>query len=138
MITEYLNGEIFEDLSGRLAQDRILREMIDFYEFGKIIVDGKEYTSDIIIFPDRVRENWWRKVGHELCLEDIEEILDENPEILVVGTGYSGLMKILPEVEKALEEQGISLIAENTKRACEIYNELSKSSEVVAALHLTC
>jgi len=25
--------------------------MIDFYSFGRIVVDGKEYTSDVIIYP---------------------------------------------------------------------------------------
>ena len=61
-----------------------------------------------------------------------------KPEVLVVGTGYSGLMKIHPQTEKQLGSSGIELIAAKTEKACRIYNDLSKSRRVVAALHLTC
>jgi hypothetical protein len=112
--------------------------MIEFYDFGKIVIDGKEYSSDVIIYPDRVEASWWRKVGHELCLDDIKDVFTEKPDVLVVGTGYSGLMRVLPEVEEALREKGIELKVERTKRACDVYNELSRSRKVIAALHLTC
>ncbi|MDW8045350.1 MAG: Mth938-like domain-containing protein [Nitrososphaerota archaeon] len=111
---------------------------IDSYEFGKIVIDGKEYRSDVIIYPDRVDSKWWRKVGHELCIDDIKDIINEKPEVLVVGTGYNGYMKVLPETKKFLESRGVELIVEKTTSACEIYNQLSRSKKVVAALHLTC
>jgi len=112
--------------------------IIDSYQFGLIVVNGKRYSSDVIIFPDRVKDNWWRKSGHQLCLEDIAEVMTENPEVLVVGTGASGLVKILPEVKQSLDAQGIKLIAEPTSEACNTYNQLCHSRKVVAALHLTC
>ena len=111
---------------------------IDSYHFGEIVIDGKRYSSDVVIFPDRVRGNWWRKTGHELCLEDIAEVITKKPEVLVVGTGDSGLMKVLPEVEQRLEAQGSKLIAETTAKACNTYNQLSRFQRVVAALHITC
>jgi len=112
--------------------------IIDSYQFGRIVVNGKSYTSDVIIFPDRVRDNWWKKKGHELCLGDIAEVITENPEVLVVGTGAFGLVKVLPEVQPSIEAQGIELIAHPTNEACQIYNQLCHSQKVVAALHLTC
>lgn len=112
--------------------------MIESYNFGRIVINGKRYTSDIIIFPDRVKDGWWRKEGHRLRIEDIQDILKEKPDILVVGTGYAGLMKILPETREHLKSEGIQLIAENTRKACKTYNRLSKSDRIIAALHLTC
>ena len=112
--------------------------IVDSYQFGQVVVNGKKYTSDVIIFPHRVIDSWWRKRGHQLCLEDIAEVLTENPEVLIVGTGASGLMKVLPEVQRAAQAQGIKLIAEPTSEACNIYNQLCHSQRVVAALHLTC
>jgi len=112
--------------------------IIDSYQFGLIVINGKKYTSDVIIFPDRVRDNWWRKTGHQLCLDDIAEVLTENPEVLVVGTGASDLMKVLPEVRQVVEAQGIELIVEATDKACHTYNQLCRSRRAVAALHLTC
>jgi len=112
--------------------------IVDSYQFGQIVINGKKYTSDVIIFPDRVKDNWWRKTGHELCRDDIADVIAENPEVLVVGTGASGLVKVLPEVKQSLEAQGIKLIAEPTSEACNTYNQLCHSQKVVAALHLTC
>ncbi|MCW4037203.1 MAG: MTH938/NDUFAF3 family protein [Candidatus Bathyarchaeota archaeon] len=76
--------------------------LIDDYRFGCMVVDGKQYTSDLIIFPDRVFSGWWRKEVHQLCVDDITEILNEELDVLVVRTGYEGLMKILSEVEELL------------------------------------
>ncbi len=112
--------------------------IIDSYQFGLIVVGGQKYTSDVIIFPDRVRDNWWRKTGHQLCFKDVAEVMTENPEVLVVGTGESGLMMVLPEMKQSAEAQGIRLIVETTDKACRTYNQLCHSQRVVAALHLTC
>ena len=112
--------------------------IIDSYQFGLIVVNGKNYTSDVIIFPGRIKDNWYRKAGHQLRLEDLSEVIAENPEVLIVGTGAFGLVKVLPEVAPNLEAQGIKLIAEPTKEACNRYNQLCHSQRVIAALHLTC
>jgi len=112
--------------------------VIDSYQFGLISVDGKQYTSDIIVFPDRVEDNWRRRDSHQLCLDDIAEVMAEKPEVLIVGTGASGVMKVLPEVQQAADAQDIKLIVETTDKACHTYNRLSHSHRAVAALHLTC
>ncbi|MFC1941239.1 Mth938-like domain-containing protein [Chloroflexota bacterium] len=111
---------------------------IDSYHFGEIVIDGEKYSSDIVIFSDRVRDNWWRKTGHELCLEDIAEVIADNPDVLLVGTGASGLMKVLPEVKQEAKARHIQFIVEPTSEACNTYNQLCQSQRVVAAFHLTC
>ena len=111
---------------------------IDYYQFGLIIIDGTEYTSDVIISPDGVRDKWWRKTGHLLCVNDLAEVLPENPDILVIGTGASGLMKVPLEVQRNIEAQGIKLIMETTEKACQTYNQLCHSQKTVAAFHITC
>ena len=111
---------------------------IDAYQFGLIVVGGKNYTSDVIISPDSVRSEWWRKEGHQLCLEDIADIIDENPEVLIVGTGAFGLVKVPPEIQEELNSRGIKVVVEDTEKACRTYNRLCPSRRVIAALHLTC
>jgi hypothetical protein len=112
--------------------------MIESYDFGRIVIDGRKFGSDVVIFPDRIDGNWWRKEGHTLGVDDVKEIVEAKPEVLVVGTGYSGLMKIHPQTEQYLRSSGIELIAARTEKACKIYNELYKSKRAVAAFHLTC
>ena len=115
--------------------------MIESYDFGLIVIKARKYTSDVIVFPERVIELWWRKEGHRIYVEDLKEILDREPrpEVLVVGTGYYGIVKISPEVETVLKSQGIELVAQPTKEACQTFNKLLKSNRRVAgAFHLAC
>lgn len=115
-----------------------MNSVIDSYQFGLISVNGKQYTSDVIVFPDRVKDNWRRRSSHQLFLDDIAEVMAGKPEVLIVGTGASGVMKVLPEVQQAADAQDIKLIVETTDKACHTYNRLSHSHRAVAALHLTC
>ena len=111
---------------------------IDSYHFDQIVINGQKYSSDVIIFPDRIQCDWWRDKSHELTLTDVADILREGPELLIVGTGASGQMRVLPEVHQELQSRNIKLIAEPTSEACDIYNQPSRFEKVVAALHLTC
>lgn len=112
--------------------------MIEHYDFGKIKIDGKIYTHDLIIFSDEIKE-WWRDESHWVVIDDLREVVEKKPKVLVIGTGYSGIMEVAEETKKFLEESGIKVIIEPTKKACEIFNKLSSENEnVIAALHLTC
>ena len=115
--------------------------MIQSYSFGKIKIDGKIYKKDLIIFQNRVHENWRREKGHFLQLKDLEEIIDSNPEIIIIGRGYFGRMKISEEVIEEFKRRNIIYYSEKSGKAVDIYNELlSKSTDkdIVAAFHLTC
>jgi len=112
---------------------------IEAYSFGSIRVDGKKYTRDLIIYPDRVDSDWWRKEGHKLQLDDIADVLADPPEVLVVGQGDPGQMRVAPPVVEALEKLDVRLISAPTKKACSTFNQLSREGRrVVAAFHLTC
>jgi len=112
---------------------------VEDYSFGRIVIDGETYTSDVIIFPDRVHASWRRATGHKLCSEDIAEVVAASPEVVVIGTGAAGLMKVLEDAQDALDEVGAQMIVKRTGPACEAYNQLREEGRVVvAALHLTC
>ncbi|MGQ9641617.1 MAG: Mth938-like domain-containing protein [Candidatus Bathycorpusculaceae bacterium] len=114
---------------------------MDSYEFGVIVINGKKYQSDIIVFPEKVIENWWRKEGHRLCPEDLQEVFrhEPKPKVLIVGTGYYGFIKVSLDAKGALQSQGIELTAQPTKEACQTFNMLLKSNKRVAgAFHLSC
>jgi hypothetical protein len=111
---------------------------IDAYSFGRIVVDGRVYTSDIIIYPERVDPSWWRKEGHLLRVEDLPQVLALRPEVLVLGTGAYGIMQIPPDTIDHIAERGIEVIVQRTPRAVETFNALRGARTVVAALHLTC
>jgi hypothetical protein len=111
---------------------------IEDYRFGRIVIDGQAYTDDVIILPDRVASSWWREKGHRLQPQDLDTVLEANPDVLVVGQGAYGRMTITNEAQDRLREAGIKLLASDTKEACETYNQIRTQQKAVAALHLTC
>jgi hypothetical protein len=112
--------------------------MIESHGFGYIVIDGQRYTSDVIIYPDRVQSDWVRTTGHRLELDDLGPILEQDARTLVVGTGYYGLVTVPSETLDDLESAGFEVIVERTSEACVTYNHLVEMGPVIAALHLTC
>ncbi len=113
---------------------------VEHYSFGRIVVDGKTYTSDVIVSRDKViLEKWWRKEGHLVQLEDIDEILKQNPDVVIFGTGKYGVMKVSKEVIDELKRRNVEVIMDITEKAVKIFNEMiDKGKNVVLAAHLTC
>jgi len=112
--------------------------MIESYSFGSIVINGKKYSSDVIVFPDKVKSNWRRKIGHLLLEEDIQDILEFKPDVFVIGTGASGLMKVDDKINDKLKSLAIEFIIKRTSEAVAEYNRIYKDKKVVCALHLTC
>jgi hypothetical protein len=110
---------------------------IEGYGFGQVTVDGREETRDVIVLPERVVRGWWRKEGHGLVLEDLDEVLDELPEHLVVGTGAYAQMRPDPGTLETLRARGIQVEVLPTGEAVARYGELDPR-RTAAALHLTC
>ena len=82
-------------------------------------------------------DSWWRKEGHLLQLEDVLSIVEANPKLVVIGTGYYGCMNISEEVKTELKSRGIELIAANSPEAVKLFNQNSEPRKI-GAFHLTC
>jgi hypothetical protein len=107
------------------------------YSFGSVKVDGTEHTRDLIVLPSRVVPNWWRREGHSLVIDDLDEVLDELPERLIVGCGAHGRLEPHPSVIESLRARGVEVEAMPTAEAVRRYGELDPE-RAAAALHLTC
>ena len=113
--------------------------MIKQFSFGKIIVNGVSYTSDIKIIQGKVIPEWWRKSGHRVDVDDIKDILKSKPDILVIGKGKPGLMKSSRSLREFLKDNEIELIEEKTSKAVQTFNRLLKEGkDVSAGLHVSC
>ena len=112
--------------------------LIESYRFGKIVIDGKAYQKDVIIFPEAVRPTWWRQQGHSLSIDDLKDVIAAQPKTLIVGLGAFGRMEMPTDTLVQLEAAGIEVVAKKTETACQIYNQRKDEGGVVAALHLTC
>ena len=115
-------------------------QRIGQYSFGKIVIDGQQYKSDVIIYPDRIDDKWWRADGHNLIISDLPFLPKHPPNILVIGQGKYGLMKISQDFQNLIKENKLDCRFAKTDEAVEIYNNLwnTGAKDMVAALHLTC
>jgi hypothetical protein len=115
----------------------VIMQKIRDYRFGHVVVDGAEETRDVVVLPSRVVRNWWRRDGHALVLEDLEDVLDELPNTLIVGMGASSQMRPDPATLDRLRERGVAVECLPTDRAVIRFGELDPA-RTAAALHLTC
>lgn len=111
---------------------------ISDYHFGKMQIADQIYTRDLILSPGQIIPDWRRAEGHRLALSDLKASLDENkPEILVLGTGKFGLLKVPESVLRELQSRQIEVFVLKTGAAVEKYNALT-SANILGAFHLTC
>ena len=116
---------------------------INSFNFGSIVVDGKQYVYDVLILPDgTVKEREASKArlgGHSIIWSDVEKMVKEQPETIVIGTGTSGLARLSADVEVNLQQANLNLVVLQSLQAIEKFNQLVDERKRVAALiHITC
>lgn len=113
--------------------------MITDFSFGRIAANGQLFNSDIKIVRGTLVPQWWRKSGHTVDIEDVQDILESDSEILVIGQGQPGYMRIADDLRKQLGQRGIELIEEPTAKAVETFNRLHKEGRRVSGgFHVGC
>jgi len=111
---------------------------ISNYSFGKIKINKKIYTKDLILCGDRIHSGWRREQGHNLSLNDLGLITDYQPDTLFIGTGKFGLMQVKESLVQALKKQGIpDIIIEKSSKVVELYNHCEQPKKSLA-IHLSC
>jgi len=113
--------------------------MIEKYSFGRMRIQGIDYTDDLKIVRGKVVPGWWRQKGHRVLTEDVPDILEARPKVLVVGKGRPGLLRVDRDLRTRLEQEGIELIELGTGKAAEEFNRLiNEGADVAGGFHLSC
>lgn len=115
--------------------------MIEEYHFGSIKIDGKTYNHDVEVRWTGEVLKWWRREGHIIDVEDVRRAVEQNPEVIIIGTGESGVAEVREETEKFITDRGIELIIGLTEEVVKTFNirkEKSKEAKVIGLFHLTC
>ncbi len=109
---------------------------IDSVKFGEIVVKGKTYFSDMIVWWDEKIE--YRDKIHVFDMSEFLKLVERAPEIIVIGLGMQKSLKILPEVEQVAADKGIEIFSEISSKAAEIFNAfLADGKKAVAVIHST-
>ncbi|MBS3779115.1 MAG: hypothetical protein KGY41_01835 [Desulfovermiculus sp.] len=113
--------------------------MIEQYSFGRMTIQGRVFTDDVLICREKLVSPWWRKQGHVVQVQDLDAILGHKPELVILGQGQPGQMKASRELQEHLQALGIELIQKPTQEAVEVFNRrVEKGEDVCAGFHLTC
>jgi len=117
---------------------------INSTKFGEVVIDNKRYNQ-VLIIGGSVIERDYKKLeelfgtSHKIGGWEIEDLLKENPEIIIIGTGQDGMMEVDEDILEDLKKRNIEVITEITPEAIKIYNGKVKAGKRVNALiHTTC
>lgn len=120
--------------------------MIGEYQFGLITINGKTYNYDVEVRWNGEVLKWWRRESHLIEIDDLKRAVNQKPDIIVIGTGESGIAKVTRETQKFIEEEGIQLIIDKTGEAVKVFNKIleklkekeDEKKKIIGLFHLTC
>jgi hypothetical protein len=111
--------------------------------FGRIEVDGERFEHDVVIARGEIRKRKKRpsrayrdRYGHTPL--SLDEAIPWSTDRLIVGTGASGQLPIMPEVIEEAERRNVELVALPTAEACRLLAEAGEGASLAAILHVTC
>ena len=120
--------------------------MIEEYKFGSITINGKNYDYDLELRWTGEVLKWWRGESHVVDVKDVERALRQKPDIIVIGKGAMGIVKVTQECQDFIRKQGIELIIDRTEEVVKTFNiileeseeEEGKQEKLIGLFHLTC
>lgn len=105
-------------------------------EPGRIRVGEDEYTSSLVISPDKLIVEWPPRSMDEIDDAHLETLLELEPEVVLIGTG-SRIRFPEARIYAMFQSRAIGLEIMDTAAACRTYNVLvSEERRVVAGLML--
>ena len=117
---------------------------IDSVGWGKIEVNDQGFQQ-VLIIEGQVFERDSEKLrqffdtSHKIGDWEIEELFRGDPEAIIIGTGWDGVLQPDEKIKKKSEKLGVELIILKTPPAVEEYNRLAEEGKKVNALiHTTC
>lgn len=116
---------------------------IDGTEFGSITIDGETYPHDVLIrLSGEVRKRKkklskkYYGTSHIVSLEEAEFVYEKGSDLLIVGTGQNGNLRLSPEAAAFFADKGCKVLAEPTPRAIVTFNRTK--GDKAALFHVTC
>lgn len=101
-----------------------------------ITINGESYSETVAVTPESVVTGWDGMPVDELTDADFDSLLESSPELMLVGTGETGLFPPR-ELMFAFARRGIGLECMDTAAAARTFNVLAtEGRQVVALLYL--
>jgi len=99
----------------------------------EIRIGDAVYRNPIALTIDAVSDDWPAKVLADLVADDFSRLLNDNPEIIVLGTGKE--IQFPPrELVFAMARRGVGFEVMDTRAAARTFNVLAGEDRRVAAV----
>jgi hypothetical protein len=109
---------------------------IAFERFGELKIDDKIYYSDMIVWWDGERE--FVEKDHVLDMKLFTKLLRKKPDVMVIGTGQQGRVRIPDGIRELAKARNVRLFEEISEKAVEIFNAMvATGRKTVAFVHTT-
>jgi len=108
--------------------------MITGTKFGSITINNKTYTDDVYVCVDGSIEK--RDKVHVVGKVDFDHLSIDDPEVIVIGIGQSGVCSVDEKFKELAKEKNIEVISDLTPQAIKIFNKLKKRK--AGLFHTTC
>jgi hypothetical protein len=111
--------------------------------WGRLEVAGQAQPfKDAKLYPGGARAWDWKETGtdHSPGIQpaDLEELVEHGARVVVLSRGRYGRLKVTPEAERYLQEQGVEVEIHRTPEAIRRYNALRRERLTGALIHSTC
>ncbi len=119
--------------------DLILQRPGEHHYIRSVSADGIQVvdqlcTGSIIVSANRLISDWPVTAPREITADHIRQVLDLEPEIVLIGTGNRQVF-LDPEILMHCYRQPVGVEIMTTRAACDTFNILvSEGRKVVAAL----
>ena len=116
---------------------------IEGTSFGSITIDGKTYDHDVLIRLDGTIAKRKKKLSkklygtsHVVSEDEAKFVFEKGSELLVLGSGQEGNVRLSPEAETYLTKKGCKVVIEPTPEALRVFN--NARGKKVGLFHVTC
>ncbi len=116
---------------------------IEDTKFGSITIDGKTYDHDVIIRLSGKVEKRRKKLSkekystsHLVSKEEAKFVYEEGCDLLIVGAGQEGNVRLSPEASDYFDNKGCKVTMQATPEAIRSFNRSREKK--IGLMHVTC
>jgi len=119
--------------------------MFGWTTFGKVKFKDTVYDTDIYVDTEMEAHERDRSIAeerfgtsHQICAEELEQILTPDCEALVIGTGQQGIAKLTKDAYDLIAQKQLELHIYESPKAIKTYNDICTTRKTIALIHVTC
>ncbi|MEK6839696.1 MAG: Mth938-like domain-containing protein [Nanoarchaeota archaeon] len=106
--------------------------MIQEFKYGMFKIDNKQFYDNVKLIGSKIK--LWECKERQITMNDLEDLLEINPELLIIGQGPGGLIAVADDIKDVMRMRKIVLKVDKSQNACELYNRALKDGKRVAAI----